>query len=380
MSTRPPGPPAVSRSGAGEQRPFPPPWGEGSGEEGIPLAGPALAICGFSGAGKTTLLEATVRKLAARGLCVACVKETEKAVEIDRPGKDSDRLFQAGAAVALGAAGEHVTRRHASLETERLATVHALTQEHDLVFVEGGKRLPLPKVWLGRQGEPDPPPDVAGIVANLPWGAPREERLLQLLDDWLPRAWRARPVFGGVLIGGASSRMGRPKHLITWGGKTLLEIGVDALRGAVDRVVLIGAGDVPPQLAALDRLPDTPGLAGPLAGLLAAMRWAPGATWIIAACDMPLITSEAVAWLRSGRAPGTWALLPRLSPRGVEPLLALYEPPIRRTIERLVLEGERAAPRWLDGLAGVSCPPPPVDLRRAWTNVNDEAELRALGR
>mgnify|MGYP001581247924 CR=1 FL=1 len=35
------------------------------------------------------------------------------------------------------------------------------------------------------------------------------------------------------------------------------------------------------------RIDDVTGVGGPLAGILAALRWRPDANWIIAACDLP---------------------------------------------------------------------------------------------
>jgi hypothetical protein len=44
-----------------------------------------------------------------------------------------------------------------------------------------------------------------------------------LLDHWLQELSRSTPVCGGILIGGRSQRMGRPKHLLRHGGGTWLE-------------------------------------------------------------------------------------------------------------------------------------------------------------
>lgn len=61
-----------------------------------------LGFVGSSGAGKTTLLERVVVALEARGLAVGVVKHASHGFVADRPGKDSFRLYGAGArAVAL---------------------------------------------------------------------------------------------------------------------------------------------------------------------------------------------------------------------------------------------------------------------------------------
>ncbi|MGQ0720230.1 MAG: molybdenum cofactor guanylyltransferase [Candidatus Eiseniibacteriota bacterium] len=180
----------------------------------------------------------------------------------------------------------------------------------------------------------------------------------------------------GILIGGASRRMGRPKHLLELGGHSFLERAVDALSPRAGEIVLLGSGEVPEALSELRRLADAPGLAGPLAGILAAMRWRPDAAWIIAACDQPLISAAAVDWLLGERRPEAWAVMPR-GEGGVEPLLAVYEPAARELLEELAVQG-RLGPSALAGHAGVLSPVPPAELARAWRSVNTPEDILGL--
>src|ERR1700749_1762876 len=55
-----------------------------------------FGIAGYSGMGKTTLLARLVPVLVARGLRVSMIKHSHKDIEVDRPGKDSYRLREAG--------------------------------------------------------------------------------------------------------------------------------------------------------------------------------------------------------------------------------------------------------------------------------------------
>ena len=55
-----------------------------------------FGIAGHSGMGKTTLLERLIPLLTARGRVVSLVKHSHKVIEVDRPGKDSYRLREAG--------------------------------------------------------------------------------------------------------------------------------------------------------------------------------------------------------------------------------------------------------------------------------------------
>ncbi|MGE5233926.1 MAG: molybdenum cofactor guanylyltransferase [Acidobacteriota bacterium] len=185
------------------------------------------------------------------------------------------------------------------------------------------------------------------------------------------------PLFGGLLVGGRSRRMGRSKQLLRLGASTLLERAAAALEPAVDELVLLGAGEVPPALSGLRRIADASGAQGPLAGLLAALASTPTGAWLIAACDLPAITPAAVAWLLEQRRRGRRAILPRLDTAGVEPLLALYEPAALSLLLDLQARGISSL-QPLAGMPGVFSPRVPAALRSAWRNVNTPQELAAL--
>lgn len=189
----------------------------------------------------------------------------------------------------------------------------------------------------------------------------------------------AGPLFGGVLIGGGSTRMGRPKSLLTYQGVSFVERVVTALRPSVDELVLLGDGPLPDLPAPLRPVPDAPGLRGPLAGILAALRSDRRAGWVIAACDLPLLRTEAVMWLLQQRGPGRRAILPCLTADRVEPLLAVYEADALLLVEELVAEGSQA-PHRLAGRPGVYSPMVPANLRPCWTNINTPAELDRVER
>jgi len=333
---------------------------------------PVLAVCGFSGSGKTTLLEGVVPRLHARGLSVAIVKHDAHGADVDRRGADSDRLFRAWADVLLDSPGEKLMRLHAAEGAGLAAALDALAARYDLVLVEGHKATPLAKVWLAKTGESAPPAEAGEVLATLPGGEGRLAAFQSILDEWLPRAWRAAPVLGCVLIGGKSTRMGRPKHLIAHAdGRTWLERTVDVLRGAADEVVLAGAGEVPGAIGGCTRLPDVPDAEGPLAGLLAAMRWSPRAGVLACACDLPDLSPEALAWILDARAPGRWAIQPRLegAPH-VEPLLAYYDFRSRALLEELAA-GKTYRPGAIAPDPRVHTPTPPPEIAGAWRNANE---------
>jgi molybdopterin-guanine dinucleotide biosynthesis protein A/molybdopterin-guanine dinucleotide biosynthesis protein len=320
-----------------------------------------------------------IPELVRSGLAVAVVKHDAHGVDIDRPGKDSDRLFRAGADVALRAPDETLLRLRPGERSSLDGMLVDLAADHDLVLVEGHKGTPLPKVWLAAPDDPAPPDGAANVEVVLPWDAARAPALLGLAERLVGAAHAARPRLGAVLVGGGSTRMGRAKPLLELEGVTFLERVVSALAPHVTEVVLAGAGPVSPRCRSLRRLPDPPGLAGPLAGLLAAMRWAPAASWAVVACDLPRLDRDAVAWLIDQRRPGVWAVLPAGPGGKLEPLAAVYEPQARHRLERLAASGARA-PRLIAAGPKVSTPSPPRRIAGGFRNVNTPDELAAVAR
>ena len=121
-------------------------------------------------------------------------------------------------------------------------------------------------------------------------------------------------VVGCILAGGLARRMGGcDKPLLPLGGKVLLAHMIEALKPQAGTLVLNANGD-PGRFAGFG-LPvaadPVEGFAGPLAGVLAGMRWAetnaPEATYIVsAAADTPFFPRDLVARLRAplGEEPG----------------------------------------------------------------------------
>lgn len=338
-----------------------------------------LAVCGWSGAGKTTLIEAALPRLGAAGLRVAAVKHDAHGVQLDHPGKDSDRLFRAGADVVLRGPGETAWRRHRR-EDERIEEViRQCCRESDLVLVEGHKATPLPKLWCRGPDEGPPPAELEGVLDVLAPDGDRTDRLVAWAREIAEQAVHGRPLYGGLLAGGRSRRMGRPKQLMQYRGRSFAEAAVTALGHDVGSMVVLGDAEMPPAASALPRLPDAFGLHGPLAGIVAATRWAPEAAWVIAAGDLPKVDRHALGWLLGQRRAGIWAVVPRTRDGHLHPLFAVYEPQAGPLLEALVATGQ-SAPRRIAQHPKVATPEVPNVLEGAWTNVNTPEEWRRLSR
>ncbi len=149
-----------------------------------------FGIAGYSGMGKTTLLERLVPVLAARGLVVSLIKHSHKAIEIDRPGKDSYRLREAGCSevLLLGEGRWALMHELRGAEEPPLTYLLSRLQHCDLVLVEGFKEGLFPKleVWRAVVGKPTlwPSwPGIRGIASDTPKALPAGEvRRLDLAD------------------------------------------------------------------------------------------------------------------------------------------------------------------------------------------------------
>ena len=111
---------------------------------------PIISIVGASGAGKTTLLERLIPELTRRGLRVGTIKHDVHGFELDKPGKDSWRHKQAGAAISMISSprqmGMVMDVDHDS-EPNELAPFFTGV---DLILTEGYKRGREPKVEVFR--------------------------------------------------------------------------------------------------------------------------------------------------------------------------------------------------------------------------------------
>ncbi len=106
-----------------------------------------VSVVGPSGSGKTTLIERLIRELTGRGVAVAAVKCTHHGFELDRDGKDSYRLKQAGS-VAVGLVspgGWAVIADEAKVSLDDLLR---RLPACDLVIIEGGTESDTPKIEI----------------------------------------------------------------------------------------------------------------------------------------------------------------------------------------------------------------------------------------
>lgn len=144
-----------------------------------------LGVCGWSGAGKTTLIEDVLPRLKGLGLRVLVAKHEVHTIEIDPRGKDSARIFDAGADVILTGRAQQMWRKHLDGSPALLDELRELSGDYDIILVEGHKDLPIQKVWLLGPEKTPPPPDCTQIISTLKRGAGRAETFMTILRERL---------------------------------------------------------------------------------------------------------------------------------------------------------------------------------------------------
>jgi molybdopterin-guanine dinucleotide biosynthesis protein A len=126
-----------------------------------------------------------------------------------------------------------------------------------------------------------------------------------------------------ILAGGESRRMGRDKAWVELGGRPLLELAVEKVRGAgIEELFISGRPGVDYSAVRCPVIFDLePGL-GPLGGIERALHAASSPLVLVLAVDLPGMTP---AFLRKlvARCRGLTGAVPKVS-RGLEPLAAIY--------------------------------------------------------
>ncbi len=158
------------------------------------------------------------------------------------------------------------------------------------------------------------------------------------------------PLYGLVLTGGRSRRMGQDKAALRIGGRTQLEQAMALLAPHVARAFVSVRKDqrADPLRAGFEQIEDTREDLGPIAGIIAAQERFPQSAWLVLACDLPLLDAATLEFLVRARAPGRLATAFRSSHDALpEPLCAVYEPGSRAALAAWVARGKSCPRKFL---------------------------------
>ena len=337
-----------------------------------------VAVSGVKNSGKTSLIVKLLPELIRRGLRVATVKHDGHRFEADRPGTDSFRHLEAGAVGTAVFDGEkfQLVRRAAVDESFLLDQF----PEAELILLEGFKDSPWPKIEIVRAAVSEQP--VCHPAARLALVTDRAfedpgcpvfalDDVAGLADFLLRFARRGRGFSAILLSGGYSSRMGRCKAELPFGGLRMIDWQVRRLRmlGIEDVLIAGYEGVVPGGRFVPDIVPHR----GPLSGIHAGLAAAERPACLVLSVDAPLVPLAALSALLERHA-GPVTVLEHGG--RLEPLLGVYDSALAPLCGEL-LQGERSSVmRLLDAVGFARLPWETGDGLLA--NCNTPEEYRSL--
>ena len=152
----------------------------------------------------------------------------------------------------------------------------------------------------------------------------------------------ADPVFGLVLAGGESRRMGRDKALLVRDGQSQLGYGAALLEAVTDRVFISTRREQQDdaERKRFAQIVDRYDGIGPVAGILSAMDAHPDVNWLIVACDLPNIDQATLQYLLDNCSSEHPFTAYQSSYDGLpEPLCAIYRSGSDKIVRQFVEDG-----------------------------------------
>lgn len=154
-------------------------------------------------------------------------------------------------------------------------------------------------------------------------------------------------LYGLVLSGGKSTRMGTDKGLIEYHNVPQREYLYDLLSQVCEKTYVSLREDQEANLAPrMQTIVDINEYRGPYNGLLSAHKKHPEAAWLVLACDLPLMDLNALKELIAERNPKKMATAFALKENPLpEPLCAIWEPQAFADSVRYLDAGTGTCPR-----------------------------------
>ncbi len=187
------------------------------------------------------------------------------------------------------------------------------------------------------------------------------------------------PVWGLVLAGGKSRRMGSDKASLTQHGETQLSRAVSLLATQLPQVYVSTSAEQANDSTrkGFEKIVDAYEGLGPIAGIMSAMDYNPEVSWLVLACDLPALDEQTITHLLNEASvdhvatayTSTHDELP-------EPLCAVYRPNARPVIDQFVADG-RNCPRkiLINAVTHLLTQPNPGALH----NINSPEDLVGTG-
>lgn len=174
-------------------------------------------------------------------------------------------------------------------------------------------------------------------------------------------------LFGLVLAGGRSVRMGRDKGAIDWHGVAQREYAAGLLSQICDKVFISCRAEQQGELGGVyPLLVDSVEGNGPIVAILTAFAEQEDAAWLVLACDLPLVTAETLIYLNKNRDEQSLATTFKSPYDGLpEPLVTIWEPAAAPILKLHLADGYRCPRKALirnEERVRVLLPPDPDDI------------------
>ena len=189
------------------------------------------------------------------------------------------------------------------------------------------------------------------------------------------------PLFGLLLVGGYSKRMGRDKSALNHFGKPWVPHLFKLLTNVTGRAFISCRPDQKEasHLTNFPKIEDTVLSVGPLGGILSAFKQHPSVAWLTVACDMPFLNARALGYLVERRNPSLEATCFFNTQKGWSgPLCTIYEPSAFPLLERHFLDGKKCPRKILTTLRRQDLTPP-TDTLLYNINTPEEFTMTQLG-
>lgn len=151
---------------------------------------------------------------------------------------------------------------------------------------------------------------------------------------------RSDNIWGVILAGGMSSRMGCPKPFLEIGGRKIIDIILEKMKQFFTEIIIVTQRKEGFLRCECKVIEDIVKGCGPLGGIYTGLKEISGEGAFFVACDMPYLHNDLISRIiESGDLKNYECIVPK-HPKGIEPLHAIYSIRILPKVETALSAGE----------------------------------------
>jgi len=291
---------------------------------------------------------------------IGYLKHDAHKFSMDKEGKDTWKATNAGAKrIAITSKDKNAYIIHDQFKDNLLIPSFS---DCDMLFVEGFKFTTLPKILVLGEFETKTrileklhSKEVTGAIAlvgieetnttniNLPYFNRDDIKGIQsFILEFFHQKFKDIPIYGLILAGGKSSRMGEDKGSLDYHGMAQVDHVQKILRNFTKQCFVSCRKEqehlphLKYHLQIHDRLLEM----GPGGGIVSALMEHKKAAWLVLACDLPFLDEATIENIIAKRNPFKVATCYRSSKNKLpEPLCAIYEPRAKQNFFQFFAKG-----------------------------------------